>query len=60
MLSVLVGFAQLRGLQAVERPADKDWPFLLNLGRNFFFQQRQKFSDMIRRGEREKTEEDSG
>lgn len=21
---------------AVERPAEKNWPFLLNLGRNFF------------------------
>lgn len=36
-----------------ERPADKDWPFLLNLGRNFF-QQPQKSSDAIRRGERKR------
>ncbi len=30
------GFTQLRSLETVERPADKDWQFLLNLGRNFF------------------------
>lgn len=45
------------GLPTVKRPADKDWPFLLNLGRNFFFfQQCQKSLDMI--GRKENTEEE--
>lgn len=34
--SVLVSLSS-GGLPTVKRPADKDWPFLLNLGRNFFF-----------------------
>lgn len=37
MLSVLAGFTQLCGLAAAEKPAEKDWPLLLNLGRNFLF-----------------------
>lgn len=41
-------------LLAAERPAEKDWPFLLNLGRNFFSQQRQKCLDTIRRGGRKR------
>lgn len=42
------------------RPADKDWPFLPNLGRNFFFPflETLKSLDMIRRKEKKNEKEE--
>lgn len=53
-------FHSAQGAANVGRPADKDWPLLPNLGRNFFFLslKRWKSLDMIRRKEEKNEKEE--
>lgn len=53
-------FHSAQGAANAGRPADKDWPFLPNLGRNFFspFLETLKSLDMIRRKEKKNEKEE--